>query len=303
VPLAALAAYGLWLRVEQHGWTPQRVVAAACVVVAICYAVGYAATAVRSRGLLRGVAAVNVATAFVILLILLALFSPIADPARISVVDQVRRLESGKTPFEQFDFMFLRFDAGRFGDAALNQLKRKRDGADAERISQRANEALDWKHRIEAGRLLPPVVLTQAARARNISVLYPKGLALPDSFLHQDWTPTTRFGWMWPPCLRTNAKCEAVIADLDGDGIAEIVLFSLPPSSGDAMFQMVDDGTWAVIGTVGLTHCPGVRDALRAGKIQIATPRFKEIVVEGQRLQLSAACQSLQGPMRSQHSQ
>jgi hypothetical protein len=47
VPLVALAAYGLTLRAQQYGWTPQRIIAGACVVVASCYAVGYALAAVR----------------------------------------------------------------------------------------------------------------------------------------------------------------------------------------------------------------------------------------------------------------
>ena len=35
IPLVALAAYGLWLRVTQYGWTPERVNASACIVVAL----------------------------------------------------------------------------------------------------------------------------------------------------------------------------------------------------------------------------------------------------------------------------
>ena len=47
VPLVALAAYGLALRVQQYGWTPERIIAGACVVVAGCYAAGYALAALR----------------------------------------------------------------------------------------------------------------------------------------------------------------------------------------------------------------------------------------------------------------
>ena len=123
VPLVVLAAYGLSLRVRQYGWTPERITAAACVVVAACYAIGYAVVTLLSRGSLRGLEAVNVTTAFVIIGVLLALFSPVADQIRISVNDQVSRLEAGRLPSNQFDFGFLRFKAGRYGLAALNQSK------------------------------------------------------------------------------------------------------------------------------------------------------------------------------------
>ena len=62
LPLVALAAYGLWLRVDQHGWTPERIFAAACVLVAACYALGYLVSAALSGLRLRGLEATNVAT-------------------------------------------------------------------------------------------------------------------------------------------------------------------------------------------------------------------------------------------------
>ena len=61
VPLVALAGYGLFLRVVQYGWTPQRVVACACVVVAIGYAAGYLLAAVRAPLVMKGLERTNVA--------------------------------------------------------------------------------------------------------------------------------------------------------------------------------------------------------------------------------------------------
>jgi hypothetical protein len=107
VPLAVLAGYGVLLRVEQYGWTPERVIAAACVTVAACYATGYALAAIVSRLALRQLELTNVLTACVIIAVLLALLSPIADPARISVIDQINRLNSGRTAPDKFDFAFL----------------------------------------------------------------------------------------------------------------------------------------------------------------------------------------------------
>src|SRR5262249_55112898 len=78
VPLVGLAAYGLSLRVTQYGWTTERVNAAACIVVASCYALGYAATALGWRRRLAGIEATNIATALVVLAVLLALFTPVA---------------------------------------------------------------------------------------------------------------------------------------------------------------------------------------------------------------------------------
>jgi hypothetical protein len=128
LPLVGIATYALSLRIGQYGWTPERIIALACAVVAACYALGYAVAVLASHPWLKWLEVTNVFTAFVILGVLLALFSPIADPARISVADQVARLEAGKISLEQFDFAFLRFQSGRFGLDALERLKENQDG-------------------------------------------------------------------------------------------------------------------------------------------------------------------------------
>ena len=287
VPLVGLAAYGLMLRVEQYGWAPQRIMASACIAVAVCYALGYVLAAARPRAFLATLETTNIVTAFIILAAVLALLTPIADPARISVADQVARLESGRTAPERFDFAFLRFGSGRYGNEALDRLKRKQDGPNAARISQMANEALDWRTRSQAVRQRP-IPLTPQARAANIAVLYPKGQSLPMSFLQQDWSgqPSSRI----PRCLIADAKCEAIMYDLDDDGTAELLIFSVPAGPAFA-FKAAADERWVVIGTVTNLYCAGVREGLRDGKFELAQPQFKEVAVNQQRLRIVPGCQ------------
>jgi hypothetical protein len=227
----------------------------------------------------------NVAAAYVILAVLLALLTPIADPARLSVADQVARLESGKIPPDQFDFAFLRFEGGRYGERALEGLKTKRDGPDAAQVSQKANEALDWRTRADAGMKVMPV--TPQRRAANITVMNSK-TPLPDSFLQQDWQETSS-PFLLPPCLTSNAKCEAVWSDLSGDGNPELLLFALPTGIAVA-FQSTTDGRWAVLGSVANAQCAGVRDGLKSGKFETVPPLFREIEVGGQRLHIDSGC-------------
>lgn len=82
VPLVALASYGLGLRIEQYGLTPQRVLASAFLIVLACHAVGYAIAAIASGPALHGLRATNIASAFVSVAVLLAILTPLADPAR-----------------------------------------------------------------------------------------------------------------------------------------------------------------------------------------------------------------------------
>jgi hypothetical protein len=288
VPLVALAAYGLQLRIAQYGWTPDRVIACACIVVAACYAVGYASAAVRPGPWLKWLETTNVSTALVIVAALLLLSTPIADPARISVADQLARLAAGKTSVEGFDFAFLRFQSGRYGVQALERLSALQDGPDAARISQKAAEALDWKNRRDAR----PVVAraTPQSRAANIAVLGSAPNALPDSFVAQDWNTTSRMlPYYVPPCLTGSSKCEAILSDLDGDGTAEILLFPLPDGNA-AAFKLVGGVRWVPVGPVANADCSGVRAALRAGKFEVVAPRFNDIEVDGRRLRVNVSC-------------
>src|SRR5262249_12125185 len=128
---------------------------------------------------------------------------------------------------------------------------------------------------------------TPQSRAANITVLN-SGTALPDSFLQQNWEAMPRPSFP-PSCLTTNAKCEAIFADLDGDGAPEILLFTMPTGVA-AAFKSAADGKWSFLGTIANAHCAGVRDALRAGKFETVAPLLKEIEVGGQRLRVNSEC-------------
>jgi hypothetical protein len=85
VPITVLAAYGLSLRIGQYGLSPDRIIAVACVLVAAGYAIGYAVAAVRPGAWMKTLEATNIAMAFVVIAVLLALCTPVADPRRLSV--------------------------------------------------------------------------------------------------------------------------------------------------------------------------------------------------------------------------
>jgi hypothetical protein len=285
VPLVAIAAYGLSLRVRQYGWTPDRIAALAFVIVGACYAAGYAAAAFRPGSWLRWVGATNVATAFVILAVLVALFSPIADPARISVADQVARLREGRTAPERFDFTFLRFDGARYGTEALEQLRQLREGPAATQIAEAAERALKKKTRWDPG------VATPVDLAANITP-HPAGRALPAEFLSQRWTTgSAAADSLLPRCLtRPAAKCDAFLVDLDDDGAAELLLVP-DPDGPSAAFKVDADRRWAMLGTYSAPwQCKAVRKALRAGEFRAAEPHgLRDLEAGGMRLRLQPA--------------
>jgi hypothetical protein len=287
VPLIALAGYALALRIGQYGLTPDRVGGAVCVVVGACFAAGYVVAAARSGAWLHGLEGTNLITVLVVVGLLLALNSPVADPNRISVADQVSRLQAERISPDEFDFAFLRFGAGRYGTRALEQLASHAQGPQAAVIAERAAKALQATRLAQVS---PPAKehISARQRADNITVIAPAGGTLPDSFLQQDWSalepPLPR---LLPQCLVVSVKCDAIIADLDGDGRPEILLFGV---GGGAAFKANTAATWEFVGRIANAYCVGVREALRAGHFEIAPPVFKEIEANGARLHIEPGC-------------
>jgi Domain of unknown function (DUF4153) len=286
IPLVLLAAYGISLRIGQYGWTPERVVATACTIIAACHAAGYAFAAIHWDQSLPRLEITNVASAFIVLAILLALFTPLADPARISVADQVRRLNAGLIAPEKFDYSLLRFGTGRFGVDALRKLAEQKDLPVA---SEKSAEILQRNNRHEAQREAErtPPRLTAAERAGNITVAWPKGQSLPSAFLEADRSNNSQRPSPLPSCLTGHTKCDAVLTNLSGDGDAEIIL--LPVPFGQAVvFRLGDNHSWSFLGSLAGSNCPGVRDALLAGTFEVVQPAFKELETSGRRLRLVA---------------
>lgn len=278
VPISLLAVYGISLRIAQHGWTTDRIVAIACAAVAVCYAVGYLAAAVRWNSVFARLETTNIAVAFLLLALLLALFTPLADPARMSVADQMRRLDAGLIAPEKLDYLYLRFDAGRYGVEALRVLAGQKA---VPLVAEQAAAALALQSREGAGSLAGS--LTSDERASNLSVVHPRGQPLPREFLETNWSDDRHR--RLPACLTGNAQCDAVMADLDGDNLDEIIL--LPSTTRQVLvFRRAAGQTWDYFGQMSNAGCEGVREALAPGNFSILASRAKEIEAGGRRLRL-----------------
>jgi len=281
LPLALIAAYALSLRVGQYGWTVDRLVAAFCLVVALCCGAGYFWAALRSPQWLSRIAPVNIFTAFILLFLLLAIFSPVLDPARISVNSQMSHLKAGKVGADKFDYEYLRFQGQRYGASALKELAANASGKDAAVIALKAKAALQRDAIWQAA----PQKVDAKLLAVNIAVRT-QGATLPESFLAQNWKEAIKDKiWQYPECLHNSGRtCEALILDMDTDGIVEVLLREQDGSL--QVFHLVKD-TWSLAGTVDLPgNCAPINDALDLGRIATAPTKMKDVVIAGRHYRL-----------------
>lgn len=280
-PLVLIAAWALHLRVSDYGWTDDRVVAASCIAIAACYALGYLVAAIRSRSL-EPIAGVNIATSFAVLAMMLAIFSPLLDPARVSVNSQLAQLQSGKVAPDKFDYMYLRFSGERYGNAALLQLQAQTTGAQAAAIRAGAARALaaksKWEQRQRQQELTAPAMLA------NLT-MHPAGATLPPGLLA--YKPDENLRYRVPACLTTaNVHCDVFAIDFGNSGKSDLLVLSEGNAPG-SIFREGKDGAWRQIETLPyeLAGCPAFRKRLIAGDFKLVTPARRAIEVGGRQFQ------------------
>ncbi|MDR2306250.1 MAG: DUF4153 domain-containing protein [Paucimonas sp.] len=267
--LAALAGWSTWLRIEQYGLMPSRILALLLVLVAMLYSLA-ALWAVFARrgvwlGALRGS---NVVLALFCALLIVVFFTPVVDPVGRSVHDQVRRLVSGRTAIADFDVGALRYRLGDEGTRQLDALREQltRDelfdeagrAALLERLDETLADAADQRPRLE---WLGPVEPGEDKLEANDMIR----MACRDSGCV-----------VWP-------------VDLDGDGRNEVVVASLRRQAGYATFYVRDAADdWHEAGSFfGLDDDKrSLAEQLRAGKVKLVAPRYKTLQVDGKALDM-----------------
>ena len=128
LPLAVIAAISMGVRIEQYGFTPDRIWGLLAVLVASVYGVAYLVAALkagRAKALVDWddhIRPANVRIALGVCALALFLALPIADFGAMSARDQLARLKSGVTEAQKFDWRAMAFDFGPKGREALKRL-------------------------------------------------------------------------------------------------------------------------------------------------------------------------------------
>lgn len=215
--LAALAGYALWLRVQQYGLTPSRVLVGLLVFMALLCAVA-AVGAVLRRGdvWLGGLRRSNPPIALTLAVLLVLLQTPWFSPQELSAASQFRRLLAGQVAAGQFDAGLLRFQLGEPGRRYLARLEQlvEQPGAlppeqaaplraDLQRLQQSKHYGEWQRNRREAEATTQLQLQWLGAPPENIEGLLARLAELSD-------------------CRR--AACSLLAVDLDGDGVEEVLV-------------------------------------------------------------------------------
>jgi Domain of unknown function (DUF4153) len=92
---AGLGAYAVWLRVEQYGWTPERLFAGLAALMALAYALFYCVAVLRRGAWMARVRQVNIGMAVGVFGLSVLWLTPVLNAERIAAHSQLARFTAG----------------------------------------------------------------------------------------------------------------------------------------------------------------------------------------------------------------
>ena len=282
--VVAVAGWAMWLRIDQYGWSEDRVWGVFVMLMGLLYVLGYSASALRGKGWMVSIGKTNMWVAVVLCTGLVALLTPIADARRISVNNQMQRLTNLTTPSDQFDFDYLRWHAGKYGHDALLTIESGINHPDHQTLASKAKQLLAQKQRYPNQEIVNK--LTPAELRQRIRML-PETALLNDALLK---TMQAEPGdWWLQQCLKADTQCGIWLIDLNKDRALDAVVFIKNKWNNTATARVLQNtcGNYHAVGSLSLpaskTYDQLLTD-IAEGKFKMVTPIWSDIELSDQHL-------------------
>ncbi|UVK82863.1 DUF4153 domain-containing protein [Pseudomonas sichuanensis] len=266
--LVGLAAYASWMRIDQYGLTPSRIMALLLVGVMLAHGLAAAWAVLASRqGWLSSLRVSNPWIALFSAALVVLFYTPLLAPQALSAKNQVERLVSGRTPVSEFDARNLYHDLGQPGRDAFEQLEKR----------LQTDELFDASGRAQ--------LLATLEEVRRPAVAEERGPKLE---------------WLGPVQSSTEALADSTLAesqcggkgcylwavDLDGDGHNEVLMIPRHTYASRLFVLTWENREWQEVGSLSgnMDNLDGVVKGIREGAVKLVTPRYKTLSIDGQEL-------------------
>ena len=270
-----IAGWSLWVRIQQYGWTPERLYGVLVVVVLLVWSFGYLASILRrGRNPLELQGKVILGVSLLALGLLVLLSSPVIDAWRISVNSHMGLYHSGKIKPDQVS-LYMLDHSGKPGRAALEALQK--DVA----FNQDSKRRRDLNSLLQGSR--DPVKELTATQLVSKVVIAPGSEKPDDAF----WTFVKAQGYRITSCAEQNA-CVLVSQDLNADGHPEQVLYAF--GDGESLVFGMQKNKWDLLAVARLPEGFNKDKLLQAVANQQlgSAPRiWRDITIDGKRLPMT----------------
>jgi hypothetical protein len=299
--LPILAGWGIYLRVDQYGWTPARFFMVLLTGVALAYALTYAGSILVKRSAwTEGIIRCNPILALALLALAVFMHVPPLEPYGRSASDQLSRLRDGRTAPADFDFSYLKFKLGNAGQDALRDIES--DLALMKNIAVRETLETIKSH---TGYVSPQsyAMISKDSLADVTTYLdvFPPDEALSSDTIRAwidqyensfkgcfQWSRAQETNYSGKTAtLETNKRCAVIMGDVNGDGLRDAVFFF----GGSSLKTLVriNSNIWKT-GRYLRTDSANVERvdlmaAIRRGEVQFLPPAVRDVKIGGVRFE------------------
>ena len=280
--LSGLALYGLYLRVDQYGWSLGRSWAFTVCALLALFSLGYAWIIIRWRdGWPQGLGRVNILMGWLVLGLMVLVNTPVLDFRAISLASQLGRVEAGEIEMREFDFHYAWRDLARPAHLRMQALIEESEGKDPELV-----------------RIIEDATSYQAPPART-AMLWERIIRRPESFEvppgvrsaiedyyadpYADDPAFDRPGVFHPrPHPSEYGTPMLLRTDLNADGASEYVFLAADPND-EWLFAFCiyqEGGQWRrqpMMLRHAIQDGADLAKILREGEISSASPRFQDL--------------------------
>lgn len=286
-----LSTYYLGQRIVQYGWTPDRLRASVIVGLSLCLSLAYASAVVRKNNIwLHSLGSINKKIMWLIAAAVVLCNSPIIDPYRISVNDQMNRYSTGKVSPDDLDLFMLRFDSGRRGNDALQALR-----SDVKFVSDPRRKLKLEKTIIQTTRWgsfgdddkKPYAAFTPEIARKNIQLA--AGTPSPESTWWESLPKDIGRGNNISECYLMANACVVTTLDLNNDGNKEPILcnFSAPKEPFCQIYAQ-RAGKWHVVSRINFDDdvtkdkldSTKIKDAILNGQLKAVPKEWSDIQIQ-----------------------
>ncbi|UQI41595.1 DUF4153 domain-containing protein [Vreelandella venusta] len=172
-----LAAWALWLRIDQYGLSLDRLWAGLLQALVATFTFSYSVIILwRRKAALPGIHRVNRWLALLVASVLILVNTPLADMSHWSAQHQVKRLLDGHTAVEDFDFDYVLYRLGRPGKLALQELAKSEFAQTHPELKRRVEFHIKQAQSGNTESLLDTNDLAQQFRIRPETATMPESL-------------------------------------------------------------------------------------------------------------------------------
>lgn len=272
---ALIAAWAVWLRVAQYGWTPDRLYAVLVTCVSLLWSCGYVASLARQRRSAVDFSRTGKAVLFVVPLLLLLLHTPLLSPWRISVNSQMARFNADKAMLDSATISELA-QWRRWGREALRTLLADPVIKGNLMLRQEISDALAGREGVGAP------VDPDAYRQIPLAAPQPQ----PEQAVWQ--TLAKDYAWRIKACLPVDnlSNCMLLAKDLNGDAQPEWIMFDF--SARSAFVLSKQNGKWVPVGNFydlpATLDAKKLRETAQSERLSTQPPPWRDLTIDGQRL-------------------